>query len=485
MSSSKSMVELLSNAHSMKSRLSTTILILSIFIFIFLLLSSVVTINDLLTIHERVLINAVVLILSILLFIAIFWNESRGDFFSFINIILWLYFPFFVIPIFAILFLPEVSTRSNYWDMSSFEYAIWIVIFSLYSLCFGYKLAQKIGINISLPFGTKPSIRRIVSYVFISFIALLVIAIIKSHLIHASLLEIIWFKSYASIYTGREYGMGIYTLILFIESFFSYIFYMCLIFPRDDNKNKTLVWGANIFILLYIAYTVTNGIISTHKTGSILIPFFLIAFLHYTRRKVSFKELFILLFIGIFILITFNSLRTPQAIFTLNFSNGVHEYFQSFDSFEHLIMIVSYFSDNHDYYMGHQLFEDIFYLLIPRALWEAKPSVYGFRIILYDINPDFFFSGYMTGLHGQFYADFGTPAVIIGLAIFGIIIKVVYNIFKTNMHKPGVVIIYLFVVSQSWLFLTGGFPWPNVVVMNIVPLFLVFKYTYPYRKKFV
>ena len=81
MSSPKSKVELLSSVYPMKNRLSTTLLILSIFVFIFLLLSSMVTIMNLLTIHERILVNAVVLILSILLFIAIFWKETGGDFF--------------------------------------------------------------------------------------------------------------------------------------------------------------------------------------------------------------------------------------------------------------------------------------------------------------------------------------------------------------------------------------------------------------------
>ena len=64
---SKSIVKLLSNVHPMDNRLSTTLLILSIFVFVSLLLSSIVTIMNLLTIHERILINAAVLILSILL----------------------------------------------------------------------------------------------------------------------------------------------------------------------------------------------------------------------------------------------------------------------------------------------------------------------------------------------------------------------------------------------------------------------------------
>lgn len=483
MSSPKSKVELLSNLYPMKNRLSTTILILSIFVFIFLLLSPVVTIIDLLTIHERVLINAVVLILSILLFIAIFWRENRGDFFSFINIILWLYFPFFVIPIFTFLFLPEVNIRSDYWDMSSFEYAVWIVIFSLYALCFGYKLAQKIGINISLPFGTEPSIRRIVSYVFISIIALLVIAIIKSHLMHASLSEIIGFKSYGSELTkmGGSIG-GHYTVLLFFESFFSYIFFTCFMLPKDNPKNKALIRCANIFILLYIAYTITNGIISTSKTAVIFIPFFLIAFLHYTRRKVSFKELFILLFISIFILITFNSLRTSQAIFHLNFSNAVGQYLQSFTPFENLCMVISHFSNN-DYYFGQRLFVDTFSLLIPRALWIEKPFVYGIGAPLYDINHDFFFSGYAAGLPGQFYADFGLPGVIIGFAVFGALIRIVYNIFRKNSYNTGVVILYIIIISQSQFFLHGGFPWLIVLVMTILPFSTVLYYIYPHRKK--
>lgn len=390
-----------------------------------------------------------------------------------------------MIPIFAILFIPEASIiKSNYWDMSHFEYAVWIVIFSLYALCFGYKLAQKIGVNVSLPFGTEPSIRRIVSYVFISIIVLLVIDIIRSHFIHASLLEIIWPKSYGSELIRREDSIrGYTTVLIFLGSFFSYIFFTCFMLPRDDPKNKVLIRCANIFILLYIAYTITNGIITTSKSGPIFLSFFLFAFLHYTRRKVRFIELFILLFIGIFIMITFTSLRVPQAAFPLSFSHILF-YMESFESFERLGMIISHFSHN-SYYYGQRLFEEIFILLIPRALWEGKPFIYGARSALYDINPDFFFSGYAVGLHGQFYADFGLPGVIIGFAVFGALIRVVYNIFRKNSHNIGVVILYIFLLGQSRNFFYGGFPWLNTFVMNILPFLIVLYYIYPRRRKFV
>jgi len=261
-----------------------------------------------------------------------------------------------VIPIFAILFIPEASIiKSSYWVMPSFEYAVWVVIFSLYSLCFGYKLAQKIGVNVSLPLGAKPSIRRILSYVFISIIAFLVIAVIKSHLMHASLLEIISFKRYGSELIRREDSIrGYSTILSFFGYFFSYIFFVCFMLPRDNPKNKVLIRCANIFILLYIAYTITNGIITTSKSGPIFISFFLVAFLHYTRRKVRFIELFILLSVSIFILITFTSLRTPQAGFPLSFSH-ILIYMQSFESFERLGMIISHFSHN-SYYFGQRLF---------------------------------------------------------------------------------------------------------------------------------
>ena len=64
--------------------------------------------------------------------------------------------------------------------------------------------------------------------------------------------------------------------------------------------------------------------------------------------------------------------------------------------------------------------------------------IYGARTVLYDINPDFFFSGYAVGLPGQFYADFGLLGVIIGFAVFGALIRIVYNIFRK------------IVITQAW-----------------------------------
>jgi len=332
--------------------------------------------------------------------------------------------------------------------------------------------------------GAEPSIKRIKSYVFISIIALLVLAIIKSYLMQTSLLEVIWLKSYGSEFIKKEDSIrGYNTILSFFGSFFSYILFVCFMLPRDNSKNKALIHCANIFILLYIAYAIANGIITTSKTPVIFLTLFLTAFFHYTRRKVRFVELFILLLFGMFILITFTFLRNPQVPRALNLSNVVY-YMESFESFERLGMIISHFSNN-AYYFGKTLFEETFLLLIPRALWEGKPLVYGARTALYDINPDFFFTGYAVGLHGQFYADFGLPGVIIGFAIFGALIRIVYNIFRKNSHNTGMIILYIFILGQSRNFFYGGFPWFNILVMNILPFFIVLYYIYPQRKNSV
>ena len=488
-----SMIGILSGTFPVRDKnknFSAIILIFSILLCALFIFNIAAFLLDLFAVEDRILVNIITLAISVLFFYLLFLRENRGDFFSSISIILFWYFLFFVISSFIVLLLPEVVNKINFWnwkfvankinfwnwEISDVEYAVWMVTLSLYALCFGYKIAGNLGANIAFSLGLRPSRRRIVFYVCLAIVFSFLLNAIRAFLIQSDISA-----ANENVNAWRGFQMGKYTLISFLQAFFSYIFYMCFIFPRDDNKNKMLVWCANIFIIYTIVSGIIDGFHQLKKTVIFNNLLFVAGFLHYTKRKIKALELFLLSVVGIALIVIVNYLRAKLAGYgqPIDHTTALLFFLHSIEAFEHLCMSISYFPQSHDYYYGQRLFEEVFYLLIPRAFWAEKPIAYGSRAILYDINPALFFSGYHTGLPAQFYADFGFIGVITGFAVFGVMIKALYNIFKKNMHNAGIVIIYLVIVNQSWLFLMGGFPWLNVLIIDVVPLFIVFKYVYP------
>ena len=133
---------------------------LALFITSLIFFDAAIMLTGALSVHDRIIFHTAILILSIAMFTASFWRETGRDFFSFINIVLILYFLMFVIPIFILLYIPAGRTKPNYWDMASAEHSVWIVTISLYSLVFGYILARRNNAGIALTLSNRPSIKR-------------------------------------------------------------------------------------------------------------------------------------------------------------------------------------------------------------------------------------------------------------------------------------------------------------------------------------
>jgi hypothetical protein len=416
-------------------------------------------------------------------FITLFWKETGGDFFAFINLILIWYLMIFVIPVFIILYLPQICSKASYWSISSLEYSIWIVIISLYSLAFGYELARESRARIILPLSLRPSIKRMKHVIFIFIGLYLIYLFVKSYAMGTVIWTLLEYHPRGSEYAARKYDMGIYTLINLLRRGPGWIFFLCFMLPRDKDTRKILIVYANLYILFYILNSFLFAIITTSKSTAVGLIFLLLSLMHYTKRKIRLIEVVAIFLFGVLVLTIFNYLRVePELLYKLNKSYTVAlMYLQSFDDYEILNAVTSHFPHAQRYYYGQRLFEEIAYLPIPRALWEGKPTTYGCRAALYDINPFFFFSGLHVGLQSQFYADFGLWGVIIGFIIFGWLIGWAYNIFRQNFFNKGIILMYIMIIENSWLYLKGGFPWLNLVITNFVPLYVLLRYIYPIK----
>lgn len=483
----KSMIALLlKRPHFRKGNFTHGLFLFAVLTAAFLIYDIAITLTTSTPIYERIILHTILLILSSALFIAYFWRESSGDFFSFINIILMEYFVMFVVPIFILLYVRDVRTKPAYWEFSYFEYSIWIVIISLYSLAVGYRIARMSRTGITFSLAARPSLNKMGIVLIICIAFIVVYYLVKPYLMGISIWDFVKYYTRSSEVAKREYGMGIYTIIEFFNRGASYIFLLCFILPRDKNVKKGLILCANLFILIYVLNALVIGFRMTTKVRVFEVVLVLCTFIHYTKHRIGFAKIISLFITGLAVLTIFNYHRIP-AKFHPKSETLTHTvarmYTQTFEDFETLCAVTSHFPRVQQYYCGRRLFEETFYLPIPRALWKGKPDAYGFRGILYDIEPWFYYSGYHTGLQSQFYADFGLAGVIIGFIVFGWAIGWIYNTFRRNMLNKGIVLLYALFLLNSMLFLKGGFPWINLWIMIFIPFYIVIRYIYPYPAK--
>jgi len=473
----------LEGSYCKRQSLKAALPFLSLLTVTFLFASIITTLTASLSIYERAIIHNITLILSIMFFITLFWKETGGDFFAFINLVLIWYFVMFAIPVFFVLYFPQSRIKASYWSISSLEYSIWIVIISLYSLSFGYKLAGENRRRIILPLSLRPSIRRMKHVVCICIALYLIYLFVKSYAMGTGIWTLLEYEPRGSEYTERKYFMGIYTLINLLRRGPGYIFLLCFILPRNRDTSRAWIICANLFILFYILHTFLFAIISTSKSTAVGLIFLLLVLMHYTKRKIRLIEAVAIFLFGVLVLTIFNYRRIPSELRhrfdTINVIPVM--YAQSFEEIETLCMVTSHFPQAQQYYYGKRLLEEIAYLPIPRAFWKEKPIAYGTRAIFYDIDPKLFVAGEHVGLQSQFYADFGLWGVIIGFIIFGWLIGWTYNIFRQNLPNKGIILMYILVIDSSWLYLKGGFPWLNLFIVSFVPFYILLRYIYPIK----
>ncbi|MGD0335714.1 MAG: hypothetical protein ABSB18_01235 [Candidatus Omnitrophota bacterium] len=428
----------------------------------------------------RLNLYTVTLLSAILSSYWVFYLESKGDLFAFINILIFWYFIMFFIPLLLITHYPETRTKVGYWSFESFELAVFLVIVSFYSLLIGYLFANRVGREWHLHLGEHPSVKRIILVIIISIILYIISLILRSYFMGTSILKVLSFHSYATNFTKREYSMGVYTFTNLLGSGMGYLLLFYLILPKNTGTKKLLIWFTPI-VFLFLIYGLIGAFLNTSKALFFNLIFLITGYYNYVARKIKPKQIIAVFFCCVLILSYFNyrrmsgDMRGESNIFSIT----KIMYAQTFDDMETFAVVCDFFPKKHAYYNGRRTAEEILLLPIPRALWKDKPLAYGFRDILNDINPGWFSYGYHPGLQSQFYADFGIIGIIVGFFIFGAIIRLIYNSFCKYKCNKGAVIFYITIISNSWLYLKGGFPWLNLLVISYLPLYLLLMYIYP------
>lgn len=473
-------------AHVRRPILTPALVLLIAVAVVFLYFDIVVITIDAGSLAERIILHTIVLASSLLACIIYFWRKTGRDFFSFINIVLIAYVLMFLIPILLLVWVPGTATKGDYWDFSSIEYSIKIVILSLYSLIFGYQVAMKKQMGVTFSLGTRPSLRRVQVVFFILAVFWVMYYAAKSSAMGIPPWKLLGYHTRYSELFGKEFGTGIYSVINVLGESTLYIFLLCFILPRDRSVTKGMIAAANLFIVLYMVNKCIIGFYMTAKSTVFFVFFIFFCFMHYTKKRVRLAGLVLLGCIMIPTVLYFNYQRTPPE----NYPKGedtmhlaARMYMQSFEDFETLCVVTTNIPRNVPYSYGRRFFEQVVYFPIPRGLWPEKPVRYGGRAVLYDIAPWFFDAGYCIGLQSQLYADLGICGVVAGSLFFGWLIGWVYDTFRRHWHNRGIVILYASIVVNTWLYFKGEFPWLNLILLCYLPICILLWYIYPVKVK--
>lgn len=112
-------------------------------------------------------------------------------------------------------------------------------------------------------------------------------------------------------------------------------------------------------------------------------------------------------------------------------------------------------------------FLHLFTQFIPRAIWPAKPDPIEYTItwLVYGVR-----SGSPFTIIGELFLNFNIPGIIIGMFIFGILSRALYNYLLRYRDDPGVVLIYGYTYASLLHFFTRSFaPMMFSYTLFIVP----------------
>jgi len=125
----------------------------------------------------------------------------------------------------------------------------------------------------------------------------------------------------------------------------------------------------------------------------------------------------------------------------ISLSSSSESFANDLDLYQGYLAIVDAIPREHDYFWGSSLA----YLLIqpiPRSLWPDKPAAPVATIVDVILGPDAVIAGIAYPNVGEFYANFGVVGLVIGMWLFGLLARVLYEYLGQHKENDWARIIY-------------------------------------------
>jgi hypothetical protein len=184
----------------------------------------------------------------------------------------------------------------------------------------------------------------------------------------------------------------------------------------------------------------------------------LVAYRHYAVRRVRLPSLLAASLVALSVLVGLQVAREHTFGVVQDVPIGellLYVYSTSFNGFDSAMMVLNYYERTSDLLWGATFLEALLYPWIPRALWTAKPLVYGGTAITEPIG-GFFSSGTHVSAEvlGELYANFGDGGVVAGLFMVGVAGRGLYVACVGRSHRSKASLLfygYVLALIPGWL----------------------------------
>lgn len=252
------------------------------------------------------------------------------------------------------------------------------------------------------------------------------------------------------------------------------VYWDILQFPR--KRKYIRVSGLLILVLIAITQPFLVG-----ARGQLLnILFMLIVPFHYLIRKVTAPRALILgVFITIMVVFLGATRGSSVDISSVNLSKSDYSDFvlrsHRFFDLVSIGKIIEHVPENADYLYGSS-FARFFVVPVPREIWSNKPISLG-QVVgaqIYEVGVGVIGGGVPPTIVGELYFNFGGPAIIAGMFLFGVLMRAVYSLVNGKTKTPASVIIYAFSLMAIVGIFMGDFSLGLIgAMLKIVPFYIV------------
>tara|TARA_B100001013_G_scaffold262556_1_gene165128 strand:- start:341 stop:1831 length:1491 start_codon:yes stop_codon:yes gene_type:complete len=205
---------------------------------------------------------------------------------------------------------------------------------------------------------------------------------------------------------------------------------------------------------LFVVIGVISVILAaTGDRGRVLIPILsLCVFLHYAHRRFSLQKLALISFLMIATAIWIQDLRmqtyhSAKQGFTAvpglrHLSPQVVEKFLIRKRTVDFIGVLTYLTPERLPYQYGRTYMNMAFIPVPRRIWAGKPIINESGIVGRAMMGKKRFYGLPVGSEGIFFMNFHLPGVFLGMLLFGVFHRKIYQIVLLHRGNPGIIAIY-------------------------------------------
>jgi hypothetical protein len=213
-----------------------------------------------------------------------------------------------------------------------------------------------------------------------------------------------------------------------------------------------------------------GGISLLHNSrGALLTPLTVLVVALYYLGKIRLRTVAVLLLAGAVIILSLSAVLTG-----LEVDYGI-SFLGTFDFLQGLAMVVDTFPGSVDFLYGQTIIEGAIYPFFPRVFFPSKEAIYGSDKLWLYAGYDVLEGGtqYSTSQLGDLYAQWGVPAISLGMFIFGVLSRAIYNFFLQRRDSLVAILGYAyFIVIYQGMF-RGGVPYIYPLLQSALVLALL------------